>query len=103
MSPTPTRLVGIAWYRMDRYARAIEAFSDGIAFPKTHAAWRQKAVRMERELKRQGSVPVRIEIDPDAFVAWCAARGLAPDSVARNRFIAETVDSMAAKQRPAGD
>ena len=89
MSASPPRIVGIAWYREDGYEQIVALMADGASFPKTHASWRQKAVRMERELKRQGLRPVRVPVEPRAFQQWCAGLGTAPDSEARNRFVEE--------------
>lgn len=94
-SPVKTAgIVGIAWYRMDAYGRIVALMADGASFPKTHASWRLKAGRMERELKRQGARPVRVEIDPVAFADWCAAAGTTPDSEARERYVAGQVAKM---------
>ena len=87
MPTSPSRVVGIAWYREDDYERIMTLMADGASFPKTHASWRHKALRMERELKRQGLKPVRVDVYPEAFQRWCARRGTAPDSEARNRFV----------------
>jgi hypothetical protein len=83
--------VGIAWYRPESYFRSAELMVDGASFPKTYASWRQKAVRMERELKRQGATTVRIEIEPEAFQRWCSGHGVVADSDARNRFVDEAL------------
>ena len=87
MPTSSPRVVGIAWYREESYERIMELMADGASFPKTHASWRHKAVRMERELKRQGLKPVRVEVDPAAFQRWCSRRGTAADSDARNQFV----------------
>ena len=91
MSTSSGVVVGIAWYRSEWYDRIREVMADGISFPKTHASWRQKAARMERELRRQGMEPVRVEIDPEQFAGWCASQGVAPDSEARDRFVRESI------------
>ena len=91
MSTSTGAVVGIAWYRPERYDRIREVMADGISFPKTHASWRQKAGRMERELRRQGLEPVRVDIDPDAFSRWCSEQAVAPDSEARDRFVRAAV------------
>ena len=93
MSTPSVPVVGIAWYRPDNYDRIVTLMADGASFPKTHASWRQKAGRMERELKRQGSRTVRVEVDPEVFVAWCGERGLAPDSPGRAQYVAETAEA----------
>ena len=89
MSTPSVPVVGIAWYRPDSYERIVTLMADGASFPKTHASWRQKAGRMERELARQGSRTIRVDIDPEAFFAWCEERGLSPDSGARSQYVAE--------------
>ena len=91
MPTSPSRVVGIAWYRQESYEQIMALMADGASFPKTHASWRHKAVRMERELKRQGLTPVRVEVEPAAFERWCAGRGTAPDSEARNQFVEREV------------
>ncbi len=91
MSTSPGVVVGIAWYRSELYDRIRDVMADGISFPKTHASWRQKAARMERELRRQGMEPVRVDIDPDRFASWCAAHGVSPDSESRDRFVRESL------------
>jgi hypothetical protein len=87
MSTSPEAVVGIAWYKPECYDRIREVMADGVSFPKTHASWRQKAGRMERELRRQGAEPVRVDVDPDEFARWCAELAMPPDSEARDRFV----------------
>jgi len=91
MTAPPARLAGIAWYRADAYARVVALMVDGASFPKTHPSWRQKAGRMERELRRQGMTPVRVELDPEAFGAWCRVHRIPPDSDARSHYLEERV------------
>jgi len=91
MSTHPASVVTIAWYLPEQYDRIIQVMADGGSFPRTHASWRQKAVRMERELKRKGMKPVRVEIHPEEFQRWCARAGRAPDSGARRQFVEETL------------
>jgi hypothetical protein len=91
MSTSSVPGIGIAWYRPESYGRITEVMADGASFPKSHASWRQKAIRMERELRRQGARPVRIDVDPEVFERWCAREGIAPDSEARNRFVEQAI------------
>ena len=91
MSMPSVPVVGIAWYRPESYGQVMELMADGASFPKSHASWRQKAGRMERELKRQGNQPVRVEVNPTVFAGWCKDREFPADSEARARFVAEAV------------
>jgi len=99
MPTSSTPVVGIAWYREESYDRIMALMADGASFPKTYASWLQKAVRMERELKRQGLKPVRADVDPAVFQRWCARQGAAPDSEARNRFVEQAVARQAVGSR----
>ena len=91
MSISPATVVGIAWYRAESYPRITALMADGASFPKSYDSWRQKAVRMEREFARRGSLTTRVDVDPAAFEVWCRSRNLPPDSAARGRFVDESV------------
>ncbi len=43
-------------------------------FP-TFDRWQNQAKKAERKLKDEGHQVVRVYIDPDEIVAWCAANG----------------------------
>jgi hypothetical protein len=43
------------------------------------------------DLRRAGLAPEPVEIDAEAFLAWCLVSGLAPDSAARARFAADVI------------
>lgn len=47
-----------------------------------------EAEQLEASLTHSGQRPVRIEIDPHGFVAWCIFHDMDADSVARQRFAA---------------
>ncbi len=91
MSISPVAVVGIAWYRAESYPKITALMADGASFPKSYDSWRQKAVRMEREYARRGSLTTRVDVDPVAFDDWCRSRNLSPDSAARGRYVDETV------------
>jgi hypothetical protein len=102
MSTSSGAVVGIAWYRPERYERIREVMADGVSFPKTHASWGLKARRMERELRRQGFEPARVDVDPDEFARWCAGRDIAPDSAARDGFVQERLATRRGVESPPG-
>lgn len=80
--------VGIPWYRRDDYERIRAVMVDGHRLPPTFAAWLKAAQQVIEQLHRQGAVAVKAHVDPDAFVSWCAARGLQVDADARQQFAA---------------
>ena len=74
--PATRSVIGIAWYRPEGYLRLTELMADGVLFPRTYASWRQKALRMERELNGRAqrrcvktSSRVHVKILPVAPVA----------------------------------
>ena len=83
------RSVGIAWYEPGDYPRIREAAPDS-GLPESYATWQMSATQVEREVSRSGVAVARIRIEPEAFLAWCRAKGTAPDAAARAAFVRET-------------
>ena len=90
MSERPRR-VGMAWYRAEDYPRLRALVQDADRLPLSYDGWVVSAEQLEREVTRSGVAVVRVELRPDAFVAWCAQRDLAPDGAARARFANEAL------------
>ncbi len=89
MEPLQAKFVGIAYYRLEDYERVRALMLDGHRLPRTFTEWRHKTEQLEKQLRRAGQVAVKAYLDPDIFIAWCAARGLDVDAKARMRFAAE--------------
>ena len=89
MSTSSTRVVGIAWYRQESYEPIVALMADGASFPKTYASWRQKAVRMERELKRQGLEAGACRRRSGRLPALVRRPGRGAGFGGRNRFVEE--------------
>ncbi|MET7244614.1 hypothetical protein ABZT49_14720 [Methylobacterium sp. EM32] len=83
------RSVGIAWYEPGDYPRIREAMAES-GLPESYATWQMSATQVEREVSRSGVAVARIRIEPEAFLAWCHAKGTAPDAAARAAFVRET-------------
>lgn len=89
MAASQIRATGIPWYEREDYRRVLEVMADADLLPPTYEKWRYKADRLERDIQRLGGIAIRAQIDPDAFVRWCAARGLNVDADARSQFASE--------------
>jgi hypothetical protein len=82
-------VVGMPWYRKADYARLRASFADGARLHQTYAEWSAAARATEAHLAAQGHRVVRVEIEPEEFVAWCSALNVVPDSEARMRYANE--------------
>jgi hypothetical protein len=85
------RACGIAWYRRQDYRRTLEVMEDREKLPLTFDKWQSRAEHAERQLRAEGQLPIRVPIDPEEFVAWCAARGLNVDAEGRMAFVNDAV------------
>jgi hypothetical protein len=81
--------VGVPWYKRADYKRILEIMADAEKLPLTFDKWQKLAEQLEAAQKRTGMTVVRAHLDPEKFVAWCAANGLDVDSHARNRWASE--------------
>lgn len=81
--------VGIAWFEPESYARLLDVMPKPHGMPGNYERWREITENSERYSKRGGHLVVRVVIDPDKFIAWCAARTLQPNSDAIERFVAQ--------------
>lgn len=91
MPGLPARAVGVVWYRREDYGRILAIMADADKLPATWDKWFYSADKLVRHLTKQGAIVEKVQIDPETFPAWCAARGLNLDAEARNRFSAEAV------------
>jgi hypothetical protein len=78
--------VGLPWYKRADYARLRQIMVDGEEFPPSFDRWQRRAEDSERRLKADGRPVVRVHIDPQEFVAWCATAGRTIDRDARIAF-----------------
>jgi hypothetical protein len=82
-------VVGVPWYRKADYVRLRALFADSARLHGTYAGWLAAARTTEAHLVGQGHRVIRVEIEPEAFVAWCSAHDVVPDAKARMRYANE--------------
>ena len=87
--PNLTLRSGLAWFETpENYARILEIMGHPEDMTRSYDRWREVTENKERSLKRGGRfMPIRVVIDPDKFVAWCAARSMQPDRNALSHFV----------------
>jgi hypothetical protein len=89
--PDPLRNAGIAWYEPQHYARMLEIMDYPASMSRSYERWREVAENQERTLKRAGRLVARIVIDPDKFLAWCAAHAMKPNHNAVDFLVADAI------------
>ncbi len=80
------RAVGMAWYRRADYTRIKQVMVDSEKLPTTFDKWQTLAEKGEQQLKAKGHLVIRVHIDPEEFVAWCASNNCEVDADGRMAF-----------------
>ena len=89
------KTIGIAWYRNSEDYDKIKALSiDGAEMPSSYEDWFLQVQEVYSRFEAEGSVIERAYIDPESFPAWCSARGLKINGVARASFADDFVASL---------
>jgi hypothetical protein len=85
------KLVGIPWYRPERYDDARGRMADADSLPISYDVWREGAEQRENDIRRSGSSTERVNVDDDIFVTFCAERNLMLNSKFRMAFVGDRV------------
>lgn len=85
------RRVALPWYRAEHYTGLRASLADGAKLPERYETWQLSTEQVEQVVQRSGVEVVRVDIEPDAFLAWCDCAGLPSDGAARNRYAAEII------------
>lgn len=85
------RRVALPWYRAEHYDALRTRLADGGKLPERYETWLFSTEQVEREVRRSGVEVVRVTIEPDTFLAWCARAGLSSDGAARSRYATEVI------------
>lgn len=89
--------IGIGWFNREDYPRILEIMVDAEIMPPTHGLWRDAAEAQEMRAKDSGLRVIRVRIEPDQFLAWCADAGLPANAQARMAYASEVA---AKRMRP---
>ncbi len=91
MSELPITIVGMVWYRREDWPKLKAIFADTERFQRGYDGWLEAAEEGFQSRIAQGQAVEKVYINPDDFVAWCAAAGMDVDGKARNRFVNESL------------
>jgi hypothetical protein len=62
--------IAIPFYTRDNFVK-ITALLPNSDWPETYELWLSKTEKGEQGVKMSGNVPVRVDVEPAAFEAWC--------------------------------
>lgn len=85
------RLNNAAFWCRDEatFLRLKQIITDPERWPATYAEWLQRANEHFAETKKRGLVTTKINVDPDAFVAWCQINSRVADVRSRSLYATE--------------
>jgi uncharacterized membrane protein len=89
MGPIAIKTVAVAWYARKNYPRVLKFMEDAHLLPSSYDQWRARAERLVRQTEASGVRVIKVDVDPEEFVAWAKARGLKADANARVEFANE--------------
>lgn len=78
--------VGMAWYKRENFARLMAVFEDRHKLHRTFDEWLRDAEIGRKAQEAKGVRVVCVDIDPDHFPRWCAAKGLGINAQARMNY-----------------
>lgn len=79
-------LIGIPWYRPERYDDARRRMADADLIPDSYDVWRERAEKREQDTVSAGKTPRRVYVDDDLFVDYCGVKNLILDGKARSQY-----------------
>jgi hypothetical protein len=83
------QLIGVPWFRRDRYDEAKARMADPESLPATYDDWLTKALKREAFTHSNRETPNRVLVDDDEFFNYCLAMGAPPNRVWRSRYALE--------------
>lgn len=84
-------VVGVAWYRREQWPRLLEISEDREKLEESYDEWLESAVKGLGTFASQGLKAIRVDVDTEELLAWCARRNLPVDGKARAEFTTEKV------------
>ncbi|HET7099985.1 MAG TPA: hypothetical protein VFJ52_02450 [Terriglobia bacterium] len=87
-------VVGIAWYRRDQWPRLLEISADWSDIEDSYDHWLVHATEAFETMRNEGLKPVKVDIDTEELLAWCASRKIHLDGRARARYVTERVQKI---------
>jgi hypothetical protein len=84
--------IGIAWYRPEQWTMLRALASDPEVLEKTHAEWLNFAAKKLEELRKDGILVRKIDVDVQELAAWCQSRDRVLNGEARASFVTDKMN-----------
>jgi hypothetical protein len=75
--------VGMVWFKRENFERLMSMFEDRHKLHRTFDEWLRDSEIGRKVQEAKGVRVVCVDIDPDAFGAWCVGRGLRVNAQSR--------------------
>ena len=82
-------IVGIAWYRPEQWSMLRALSSDPEVLETTHAEWLSVVTKTMEDLRQQGILVKKIDVDVQELGAWCQSHDRVMDGGARATYVTE--------------
>jgi len=82
-------MLAVGWYQPAQWALLLAHSADRDELESTHAEWLASAELSLQRLREAGQHPVKIDIDVEEMIEWCARKHVPLDGSSRSEFIAK--------------
>ena len=79
--------IGMAWYRPEQWSMLRALAADPEVLEATHAEWLNFAMKMMDEMRKQGILVKKCDVDVQELAAWCQSHDRVLDGAARADFV----------------
>jgi hypothetical protein len=88
-TPSPAPAVFVGWYTESEWAKVKASAIEPERFESSYSEWVGMANESLSNLRAVGIMAERFQINADALLAWCLARGKPNNAASRAAFVSE--------------
>jgi hypothetical protein len=83
----------LPWFKKRDYPGLQRIVNDPKVMPLSFEEWQERSEVIERRWKRDNRLVVRVIVDPDTFIAYCAARAEKPSGKLLREFASAWIEA----------
>ena len=88
-TPSPAPAVFVGWYTESEWAKVKASAIEPERFESSYSEWMHMANESLSNLRAVGIMAEKFEVNADALLAWCLARGKTNNAASRAEFVSE--------------